>query len=52
MGRYQSVDLGNFEKDPLTQDFSYARILKQKVYEQPKPRYIRDNMNVNDINGG
>ena len=32
--------------------FNYARILKQKKIDVPKPRFIRDNMNVDDIKNG
>lgn len=56
LGNNAHVDIRNFSSVDMTnihnQDFSYKKILKQKVFEQPKPRYIRDNMSVADINQG
>jgi len=36
----------------MEQSFGYSKLVNQKVYEQPKPRYIRDPLFVNDINQG
>ena len=32
--------------------FNFAQAVKQKIIEQPKPRFIRDNMKIDDINCG
>jgi hypothetical protein len=37
--------------DPLKAPVKYAEILKQKPIEQAPPRFIRDQMTVDDING-
>ena len=32
--------------------FNYKKILKQKIINQPQPRYIRDSMYCKDIENG
>ena len=54
---YQSLDIVPKSLSPQRQDihkasFNYKKILQQKIIEQPKPKYIRDNLEVNDILNG